>query len=65
VSGTGRTATMGGGEVIELERGITVYPPREEPGRWRAVWHEDGERRPRTSAPGELPAPVGLIVSGA
>jgi len=27
-SGTGRVATRGGGEVIELECGITVYPAR-------------------------------------
>jgi len=45
VNWTGRAATRGGGEVIELEYGITVYPAREEPGRWRAVWHEDGERQ--------------------
>jgi len=44
-SGTGRVATRGDGEVIELEYGITVYPAREEPGRWRAVWHEDGKRQ--------------------
>ena len=44
-SGTGRAATRGGGEVIELEYGITVYPAREEHGRWRAVWYEDGERQ--------------------
>jgi hypothetical protein len=31
--------------VIELECGITVYPAREEKGRWRAVWHEDGQRQ--------------------
>jgi integrase len=31
--------------VIELEHGITVYPAREEKGRWRAVWYEDGQRR--------------------
>jgi tRNA(Phe) wybutosine-synthesizing methylase Tyw3 len=31
--------------VIELECGITVYPARSEGGRWRAVWHEEGERR--------------------
>ena len=31
--------------VIELECGITVYPAREEGGRWRAVWKENGERR--------------------
>ncbi len=44
-SGTGRAATRGGGEVIELEYGITVYPAREEHGRWRAVWYENGERQ--------------------
>ena len=44
-SGTGRAATRGGGEVIELEYGITVYPAREEKGRWRAVWHENGQRQ--------------------
>jgi hypothetical protein len=44
-SGAGRAATRGGGEVIELEHGITVYPARGEHGRWRAVWHEDGERQ--------------------
>ncbi|MGH3402145.1 MAG: hypothetical protein ACRDRJ_06445 [Streptosporangiaceae bacterium] len=43
--GTERAATHGGGEVVELEYGITVYPAREEGGRWRAVWHEDGERQ--------------------
>jgi hypothetical protein len=31
--------------VIELECGITVYPAREEQGRWRAVWHENGVRQ--------------------
>jgi hypothetical protein len=40
-----RAATQGVREVIELERGITVYPPRDKGGRWRAVWHEDGERQ--------------------
>ena len=44
-SGTGRAATRGGGEVIELEYGITVYPARQEHGRWRALWHENGERQ--------------------
>jgi len=44
-SGTGRAATRGSGEVIELEYGITVYPAREQHGRWRAVWYEDGERQ--------------------
>ena len=46
VAGAGtRAATRGGGVVLELDVGITVYPPRDEGGRWRAVWHEDGERR--------------------
>jgi hypothetical protein len=44
-SGTGRATTRGSGEVIELECGITVYPAREEHGRWRAIWYENGERR--------------------
>ena len=44
-NGTGRTATRGGGEVVELGYGITVYPDREEKGRWRAVWYEDGKRQ--------------------
>jgi hypothetical protein len=43
--GTGRVATRGGGEVIELDCGITVYPARSEGGRWRAVWYEAGERQ--------------------
>jgi hypothetical protein len=33
------------GKSIQLELGITVYPPRDEGGRWRAVWHEDGKRQ--------------------
>jgi hypothetical protein len=37
--GAGRVATRGGGEVIELECGITVYPARSEGGRWRAAWY--------------------------
>ena len=35
----------GGRPVIELEYGITVYPAREEQGRWRAVWYENGQRQ--------------------
>jgi len=44
--------------VIELEFGITVYPPQPDPegtgktkrpARWRAVWYEDGERQQRES----------------
>lgn len=37
--------SRGGGEVIELECGITVYQARSEGGRWRAVWHEAGARQ--------------------
>ena len=44
-SGNGRAATRGGGEVIELECGITVYPARSIGGRWRAVWYESDERQ--------------------
>jgi hypothetical protein len=44
-NGTGRAATRGDGEVIELECGIAVYPARGERGRWRAVWYENGERQ--------------------
>ena len=40
-----RPATRGGGEVFELDYGVTVYPASGERGRWRAVWHEDGERQ--------------------
>src|ERR1700733_7255133 len=32
--------------VLEVGYGITVYPPVEEGERWRAVWYEDGQRRP-------------------
>ncbi|TVY98996.1 hypothetical protein EAS64_42330 [Trebonia kvetii] len=39
-----RAATRGDGEVIELDHGITVYPARNEHGRWRAVWQEAGKR---------------------
>lgn len=34
-------------EVLEMEHGITVYPPREEREPWRAVFTEDGHRRNR------------------
>ena len=49
-SGTGRAATRGSGDVIDLEYGIleygiTVYPARGEQGRWRAVWYENGWRQ--------------------
>jgi hypothetical protein len=35
-NGTGRAATRGASEVIELEHGISVHPAREGEGRWRA-----------------------------
>jgi hypothetical protein len=44
-SGNARAATRGAGEVVELADGVTVYPAREEGGRWRAVWYENGERQ--------------------
>jgi hypothetical protein len=44
-AGTGRADTRGGGEVIELEYDITVYPARSEGGRWRATWRENDERQ--------------------
>jgi hypothetical protein len=31
--------------VVDLECGVTVYPAREQGGRWRAVWYENGARR--------------------
>ena len=34
-----------GRQVIDLEWGITVYPPRQQGEPWRAVWVEDGRRR--------------------
>ena len=42
-----------GRTVIELEAGITVYPPQEAGGRWRAVWTEDGRRRYCEAVTGE------------
>jgi hypothetical protein len=54
---TGRAATRGGCEVIEFERGITVYPARSEGGRWRAVWHEGGEWQQCEAATEEKLAP--------
>lgn len=43
-SGAGCPATRGGNEFIGLEHGITVYPARDERGRWRAIWREAGRR---------------------
>ena len=40
------TGLAGSGRpVIELDFGITVYPARFDGDRWRAVWHENGERQ--------------------
>ena len=64
-NGTGRAATRGGGEVIELEYGITVYPAREEFGRWRAVWYENGERQQCEAASEEKRWLSWLIASAA
>jgi hypothetical protein len=50
--GTGRESARGGGEVIELEFGVAVYPARSAGGRWRAVWYEAGERQ-QCEAPSE------------
>jgi hypothetical protein len=44
-AGTGRAATRGDGEVIELDCGITMYPARSEGGRWRAASYENDERQ--------------------
>jgi hypothetical protein len=52
-----RESTRGGGEVIELECGITVYPARSAGGRWRAVWHEDGQRQQCEASSEEKLAP--------
>jgi len=57
-TGTGRDSTRGGGgEVIELECGVTVYPARSEGGRWRAVWYEAGARQQCEAATEEKLAP--------
>jgi hypothetical protein len=44
-SGTGRAATPGRRPGDRVGMRITVYPAREEQGRWRAVWHENGARQ--------------------
>jgi integrase len=38
-----------GRPVIEMDYGITVYPPRFQGDPWRAVWYEDGERQQHES----------------
>jgi hypothetical protein len=39
------SARSRGRVVIELDAGITVYPPREDRSPWRAVWAANGRRR--------------------
>ena len=42
------TAPLGSGRVVvEVEGGITVYPPQRDGDRWRAVFTENGRRRYR------------------
>jgi hypothetical protein len=46
VSGDTRASVRGPGRVVvELECGVTVYPPQRDGEPWRAVWVEDGRRR--------------------
>ena len=46
VSGETRDSVRGPGRVVvELECGVTVYPPQRDGEPWRAVWAEDGRRR--------------------
>jgi integrase len=46
VSGDTRESVRGPGRVVvELECGVTVYPPQRDGEPWRAVWAEDGRRR--------------------
>jgi integrase len=56
-TGSGRDSSRGGGKVIELECGISVYPARSEGGRWRAVWYEAGERQQCEAATEQKLAP--------
>jgi integrase len=54
VSGDTRQSVRGPGRVVvEVECGITVYPPESEGEPWRAVFTEDGQRRYRQAASGE------------
>ena len=48
MSGDTRESVRGSGRpVIELECGITVYPPQADGEPWRAVFIENGQRRYR------------------
>ncbi|HEX3515076.1 MAG TPA: hypothetical protein VHT26_13835, partial [Trebonia sp.] len=45
-----------------LDLGITVYPPRDKGGRWRAAWHEAGGRQQCESvSEGKLAAKLGKV----
>jgi len=62
-SGSGRAARWGGGEVIELECGVTIYPARPDGGRWRAKAHLANRLHdPRPDAAHRPPRP-GLFAS--
>jgi hypothetical protein len=51
VSGDARRSTRDPGRVVvELECGITVYPPQEARAPWRATFTENGRRRFRQGA---------------
>ncbi len=51
VSGDARDSARGDHrEVIEMDHGITVYPPTEDGAPWRAVFLENGQRRYRQAA---------------
>jgi integrase len=52
-----------GRAVVELDNGITVYPPEAEGEPWRAVFLEDGQRRYRQAATEEkLAAKLALVI---
>jgi hypothetical protein len=42
----GKTTRGNDRVVVELGVWVTVYPAREPGDRWRAVWYENGRRRP-------------------
>ncbi len=51
VSGDSRESVRDSGRpVVELEYGITVYPPETDGEPWRAVFTENGQRRFRQAA---------------